>query len=45
MLSNIEIINKFVDKDFNQTIVNYKNKFDNNSEILLIIHADFYKIG
>jgi hypothetical protein len=28
-------------KDFNNTIVNYTNKFDINSEILLIIHADF----
>ena len=41
---NIKNINNFVYKDFNQTIVNYKDKFDNNSEIMLIIHADFDKI-
>ena len=42
--NNIEIINSLVDKDFNQTIVNYENKFENNSEIMLMIHADFDKI-
>jgi hypothetical protein len=41
IIDNIEIINKNVHKDFNNTIVNYTNKFDINSEILLIIHADF----
>jgi hypothetical protein len=41
IIDNIEIINKNVHKDFNNTIVNYTNKFDTNSEILLIIHADF----
>ena len=39
--NNIKIINKNVHKDLNQTIVNYTNKFDINSEIMLIIHADF----
>jgi hypothetical protein len=38
---NIEIINKNVHKDLNNTIVNYTNKFDINSEIMLIIQADF----
>ena len=42
--NNIENINNLVDKDFNQTIINYENKFDKNSEIMLIIHADFDKI-
>jgi hypothetical protein len=41
IIDNIEIINKNVNKDFNNTIVNYTNKFDINSEIMLIIHADF----
>jgi hypothetical protein len=41
ILDNINIINKNVHKDLNQTIINYKNKFDINSEIMLIIHADF----
>ena len=27
---NIENINNLVDIDFNQTIINYNNKFDNN---------------
>lgn len=31
-------------KDFNNTLVSYTDKFDYNSEIMLIIHADFYKI-
>jgi hypothetical protein len=44
LLSNIEIINKNVHKDLNNTIINYRNKFDINSEILLIIHSDFDKI-
>jgi len=44
LLSNIEIINKNVHKDLNNTIINYTNKFDINSEIMLIIHADFDKI-
>jgi len=39
--NNIEIINKNVHKDLNNTIVNYTNKFDINSEIMLIIQADF----
>ena len=41
ILKNIKIINKNVDKDLNNTIINYTNKFDINSEIMLIIHADF----
>nr|AQU12778.1 hypothetical protein [Thelephora ganbajun] len=41
---NIEIINKNVHKDLNNTIINYTNKFDINSEIMLIIHADFDQI-
>jgi hypothetical protein len=39
--NNIKIINKNVHKDLNNTIINYTNKFDINSEIMLIIHADF----
>lgn len=39
--NNIQIINKNVHKDLNNTIINYTNKFDINSEIMLIIHADF----
>lgn len=42
--NNIKIINKNVHKDLNQTIINYTNKFDINSEIMLIIHADFDQI-
>ena len=42
--NNIENINNLVDIDFNQTIVNQNNKFDNNSEIMLIIHADLDQI-
>ena len=38
---NINIINNNVHKDLNNTIINYTNKFDTNSEIMLIIHADF----
>ena len=41
IINNIQIINKNVHKDLNNTIVNYTNKFDINSEIMLIIHADF----
>jgi hypothetical protein len=44
IIENIEIINKNVHKDLNNTIINYTNKFDINSEIMLIIQADFYKI-
>lgn len=44
ILSNIEIINKNVHKDLNNTIINYRNKFDINSEIMLIIHSDFDQI-
>jgi len=44
IIENIKFINKNVDKDFNNTIINYTNKFDIKSEIMLIIHADFYKI-
>ena len=40
-IDNIEIINKNVHKDLNNTIVNYTNKFNINSEIMLIISADF----
>ena len=43
--NNIEIINKNVHKDLNNTIVNYTNKFDINSEIMLIIQADFEEIN
>ena len=42
IINNIEIIN--VHKDFNNTLVSYTDKFDYNSEIMLIIHADFDKI-
>jgi hypothetical protein len=42
--NNIKIINKNVHKDLNNTIINYTNKFDINSEIMLIIHADFDQI-
>jgi L-ribulose-5-phosphate 3-epimerase UlaE len=41
---NINNINDNVHKDFNNTILNYTNKFDTNSEILLVIHADFDKL-
>jgi hypothetical protein len=44
IIDNSEIINKNVHKDLNNTIVNYTNKFDINSEIMLIIHAEFDKI-
>lgn len=44
IIQNIKIINKNVHKDLNNTIINYTNKFDINSEIMLIIHADFDKI-
>jgi hypothetical protein len=43
IIDNIKIINKNVHKDLNNTKINYTNKFDINSEIMLIIHADFYK--
>lgn len=43
IIENTETINKNVHKDLNNTIINYTNKFDINSEIMLIIHADFYK--
>ena len=39
-MDNIDILNNNVHKDFNNTIVNFTNKFDINSEILLMIHAD-----
>jgi len=41
---NIKNINDNVHKDLNNTILNYTNKFDTNSEILLAIHADFDKL-
>ena len=44
LLDNINIINNNVHKDLNNTIINYKTKFDNSNEIMLIIHADFNKI-
>jgi len=40
-IQNIEIINNNVHKDLNNTIINYTNKFDVKSEIILMIHADF----
>lgn len=40
-IQNIEIINNNVHKDLNNTIINYTNKFDVNSEIILMIHADY----
>jgi LAGLIDADG DNA endonuclease family protein len=43
IIGNIEIINKNVHKDLNNTKINYTKKFYFNSEIMLIIHADFYK--
>jgi hypothetical protein len=43
IIENTETINKNVPKDLNNTIINYTNKFDINSEIMLIIYADFYK--
>jgi hypothetical protein len=43
-IKNIEIINNNVHKDLKFIIINYKNKFDVNSEIMLMIHADFDKI-
>ena len=44
IIYNIEIINDNVHKDLNNTRINYTNKFDIDSEIMLIIHADFDKI-
>jgi hypothetical protein len=44
IINNIKIINKNVNKDFNNTIINYTKKFDINSEIMLIVHAEFNKI-
>jgi hypothetical protein len=44
IIENIKIINKNVHKDLNNTIINYTKQFDSNSEIMLIIHADFDKI-
>lgn len=41
ILKNIEIINENVCKDFNNTILNYGDKFDPDSELMLIIYADF----
>ena len=41
IIENIKIINNNVHKDLNNTIINYTNKFDIYSEIMLIIHADF----
>ncbi len=41
---NINNINDNVHKDLNNTMLNYTNKFDTNSEILLVIHADFYEL-
>lgn len=32
----------FLDNSKKEFIINYTNKFDINSEIMLIIHADFY---
>uniref|UniRef100_UPI0020280F8E hypothetical protein n=1 Tax=Russula rosea TaxID=176822 RepID=UPI0020280F8E len=43
IIGNIEIINKNVHKDLNNTKINFTKNFDINSEIMLIIHADFYK--
>jgi hypothetical protein len=44
IIENIKIINSLVDKDFNNTIINFENKIDKDSEIMLIIHAEFDKI-
>jgi hypothetical protein len=44
IIDNIDIINKNVHKDLNNTIINYTKQFDINSEIILIIHADFDRI-
>ena len=33
-----------MNKDFNNTIINYTNKFDIYSEVMLITHAEFDKI-
>jgi hypothetical protein len=41
---HIDKINENVHKNLGNTIINYTNKFDTNSEIMLIIHADFEKI-
>ena len=38
---NIKNINKNVHKDTNNTIINYTEKVDINSELILIINADF----
>jgi hypothetical protein len=41
ILDSINIINKNVHKNLDNTIINYENKFDVNSEVILIIYADF----
>ena len=44
VISCIENINNNVHKDFNNTIINYTDKVNINTEIMLIIHADFNTI-
>ena len=39
--TNIKIINNNVHKDLNNTIINFNSKFEYDSEILLLIYADF----
>jgi LAGLIDADG endonuclease/Cytochrome C and Quinol oxidase polypeptide I len=41
LINNIEIINNNVQKDFNNSIISFRDKFDIDSEIMLIIYADF----
>lgn len=40
----IKVINKNVHKDLNNTIINFNTKVDLNSEIMLLIYADFDKM-
>lgn len=41
LISNIEIINRNIHLDYKNTILNFNNKVNIDSEIFLIISADF----
>ena len=43
--NSIKVINENVYKDLNNTIINFDTKVDINSEIMLIINADFDKMA
>jgi len=44
IFKKIKVINENVDKDLNNTIINYRSKVDSNSELMLFIYADFKSI-